>query len=203
MSKAQQIVQALYSYADLIDPWAQSVAGYMLADTARRDEQMWKRNAKEMGIALRAEIQQAPTGHLLQTLLNENVALIKSIPREAAERVHEMTLSGLVDSRRAAEIAREILRTGEVTEARARTIARTEVARTASLLTEARARYVGSEAYIWHATKDGRTRDSHAEMDGKVVRWDSPPRLSDGTVTHAGQIFNCRCWAEPIIPDFF
>jgi uncharacterized protein with gpF-like domain len=38
-------------------------------------------------------------------------------------------------------------------------------------------------------------------MEGVPVRWDQPPTLSDGTVTHAGQIYNCRCWPEPILPN--
>lgn len=155
-----------------------------------------------MGSALRAEIEQAPTGHLLQELLGENVKLIKSLPAQAASRVHQLTTQGLITGQRAEQIAKQVAASGHVTEARARLIARTEVARTASLLTEARARYVGSEGYIWRTSGDADVRDSHKEMEGKYVRWDTKPRLTDGTVTHAGQIYNCRCWAEPVLPDF-
>ena len=107
----------------------------------------------------------------------------------------------MIESTRAADIAAEILRTSDVTEASARRIARTEVARAASVLTESRAVYAGSEGYIWRTSGDGNVRDSHAEMNGKYVRWDTTPRLSDGTVTHAGQIYNCRCFADPVLPD--
>jgi SPP1 gp7 family putative phage head morphogenesis protein len=194
--------KALTKYAELIDPWARSVAGYMLADVARRDANLWKKNSKEMGVALRAEIDYAPTGALLQERLAEQVHLIKSLPLDAAERVHDLTLEGLVTSTRAKEIAQVILAIGDVTEARARLIARTEVARTASMLTQVRAEYVGSDGYIWRTAGDSDVRDSHAEMEGKYVRWAKPPKLSDGTVTHAGQIYNCRCYAEPVLPDY-
>ena len=80
-------------------------------------------------------------------------------------------------------------------------IARTEVARTASGLTEARARHVGSDGYFWRTAKDADVRDSHRQMEGKFVKWNEPPTLSDGTVTHAGQIYNCRCYAEPVINE--
>ena len=93
-----------------------------------------------------------------------------------------------------------IMKLGSQTVGRARTIARTEVSRAQSALTQARAEYVGSEGYVWRTVGDADVRDSHAEMEGKYVRWDSPPKLSDGTVTHAGMIYNCRCWAQPILP---
>jgi SPP1 gp7 family putative phage head morphogenesis protein len=197
------LVRALQDYSSLLTPWARSVAGYMLADTARRNERQWMQHAKEMGRALRTELTYAPTGALLQEMLEENVSLIKSLPLEAAKRVHEYTLEGLVTSTRAEQISKEILATGEVSEARARLIARTEVARTAAKLTEARARYVGSEGYIWRTSKDGRVRDTHQSMEGKYVPWSDPPKTDKNLAPyHAGCGPNCRCYAEPILPDF-
>lgn len=154
-----------------------------------------------MSRGLRREIQTAPTGELFQALLNEQVTLIKSLPLEAAQRVHELTIKGLEDSTRASEIAKEIARSGEVAMSRANLIARTEVARTASTLTQSRAEHVGSEGYIWRTSDDSDVRHSHKQMNGKFVRWDSPPTLSDGTTTHAGQIYNCRCYPEPVLPE--
>lgn len=174
----------------------------MLADVARRNAREWKQHSRDMGRALRAEVENAPTGQLLQQLLAENVNLIRSIPEEAAKRVHERTVAALSTGHRAATMEQEILDTGRVTEARARLIARTEVARTANSLTMARALHVGSDGYIWRTAGDSDVRDSHAEMEGKYIMWAVTPKLSDGTVTHAGMIYNCRCFAEPVLPDF-
>lgn len=197
-----KIVAALQAYSKTIEPWAVSVGRYMLADVVRRDLKQWRAVSKEIGRGIRQEIESAPTGAFLQESLNRQVGLIKSLPLEAAKRVHEMTLSGLVDGRRAAEISKAILATGEVTEARARLIARTEVARTATGLTEARSRAIGSDGYIWRTSGDKDVRDSHAEMEGKYIRWAVRPRLKDGFVAHAGETPNCRCWCEPVLPDF-
>jgi SPP1 gp7 family putative phage head morphogenesis protein len=90
---------------------------------------------------------------------------------------------------------------GDITESRARLIARTEVARSNSILVQARAESLGSKAYIWQTAEDARVRESHMEMNGKVCYWDNPPMLSDGTQTHPGQIFNCRCIALPLLSD--
>lgn len=64
-------------------------------------------------------------------------------------------------------------------------------------------------SYIWRATNDGRTRDSHRAMDGQKVA------MGEMFVTGAGnfleypgdpngppeEVINCRCWREPDI-DF-
>jgi SPP1 gp7 family putative phage head morphogenesis protein len=191
----------LEQYSVALTDWAKATAAKMLTDVNAQDERSWRANSNQMSIALRREIQSAPTGATLQQLLAEQVVLIKSIPLEAAERVHKLTLAGLQDSTRASEIAKEILRTNEVSRSRATLIARTEVARTASVLTQARARHVGATHYVWRTAEDRDVRQSHKEMDGKIFAWDDTPRLSDGTVTHPGRIWNCRCWPEVIIPE--
>ena len=103
-------------------------------------------------------------------------------------------------SKRASEVARAILSTEDVSEAKARLIARTEVSRSAANLVEARATYAGSDGYVWRTSGDADVRDSHREMEGKYVRWSSPPTL-DGMKGHAGTLPNCRCFAEPVFPD--
>lgn len=192
----------LNEYARIITPWARAVSARMITDVSRRDAREWNKVSKAMKEEVRREIHRSnPTGKLLRTLLDENVSLITSIPQDAAKRVHKLTLEGLETGARAAEIAKSIKKSGEVSKSRAMLIARTEVARTSSLLTESRAKQIGSEGYIWRTSRDQDVRDSHKKMEGKFVRWDTPPTLSDGTTTHAGQIYNCRCYPEPVIPD--
>jgi SPP1 gp7 family putative phage head morphogenesis protein len=87
---------------------------------------------------------------------------------------------------------------GHVSASRARLIARTEIARATTEMTRQRAEAIGSEGYIWHSSHDGRVRESHLDMDGSFVRWDSPPTL-DGLTGHCGQLPNCRCWPEPLL----
>lgn len=195
------MTDVLRRYAEALTPWAEATATRMLADVNRRDEQAWMEQARELSRGLAAEIRTAPTGELMRALLADQVTLIKSLPLDAAQRVHDLTIAGLENSTRAKEIEKEIARSGQVSANRAKLIARTEVARTASVLTQARAEHIGSEGYIWRTSNDSDVRHSHKEMNGRYVRWDTPPRLSDGTVTHAGQIYNCRCYPEPVIPD--
>jgi SPP1 gp7 family putative phage head morphogenesis protein len=192
---------ALQKYSELLNPWARSVAKKMLDEVGLRDAKAWAEYGDDLGKALRQEVLTAPTGAWLVSMLEEQVTLITSLPLKAAKRVHDLTLNGLAEGTRAADIAKEIMRTGKVTEGRAKLIARTEVARTAAGLTMARATHVGSPGYFWRTAKDADVRHSHKLMEGKYVEWDKPPTLEDGTVTHAGMIYNCRCYAEPYLPE--
>ncbi|MBU9534680.1 minor capsid protein [Burkholderia multivorans] len=194
------IEQLLRRYAEALTPWAEATAARMLEDLNRRDEQAWMQNAREMSRALRDELRRAPTGETMRALMAEQVTLIKSIPLEAAKRVHRLTIEALEDSTRAAQISKAIQESGEVAKSRADLIARTEVARTASKLTEARALHVGSPGYFWRTSGDSDVRDSHRKMNGQFVRWDDPPTL-DGMTGHAGQFPNCRCWCEVVVPE--
>ena len=197
----QAIIRALEAYAEAITPWAKAQAKRMLVEVSRRDKRAWDRFAKTMGVELRREIEETPLGAAFQAMVTEQVALITSLPLEAAQRVQKLSIEALSSGVRSRVLAADILATGEVTRSRATLIARTEVARAASKLTQARAEYIGSPGYIWTAVKDAATRKSHREMDGQYVEWSKPPTLSDGYTTHAGQVFNCRCVAQPVLPQ--
>lgn len=192
---------ALQRYADQLTPWARAVATYMVADVSRRDAKAWKELSTEVGSGLRREIQSAPTGQAMQELMNESVDLITSLPRRAAQAVRDLVVNNVPTGQRSDTLVESIRRLGSRSDYEARRIARTEVARAASVLTETRALHAGSEGYIWRTSMDSNVRDAHAEMEGRYVRWDTPPKLSDGTITHAGRIYNCRCYPEPVLPE--
>jgi len=203
MSAVPAIEQLLKAYSDMLKGWATQTASNMLMDVALRDEQAWQTMAKELSAGLRQEIRNAPTGKVMKALLAEQVTLIQSIPIEAAQRVHRLTLEGLENSTRASEIAKEIMRSGEVTASRAQLIAVTEVSRTATTLTQARAQSIGSEGYFWETSHDGAVRSDHRDLDGKFFTWDNPPVADKrtGARAHPGCIYRCRCWARVAIPS--
>lgn len=194
------LLDHLRRYARVITPWANSVAQRMIADVARDDRQAWRARGAEMGRLLHHEIETAPTGQAMQAILAEQVGLITSLPIEAAERVHRLTIEGITNSTRAKEIAAEIMRTGEVTASRAMTIARTEVSRTATTLTKVRAQHVGSTYFEW-VIADSRARPSHKALNGRTFRWDSPPECDPGHHALPGCIWNCRCRPRVIFDD--
>lgn len=202
IQNAAKLTETLRRYGETLRPWAQSVSQSMLEDVARRDAQAWAELGKKLGRALRKEVQTAKTGELMRRLMNEQVDLITSLPRKAAERVHKYSIEALSGGQRAEEAAKEIMKTGRVTKSRAMLIARTETSRTATSMVQARSEHVGSEGYIWRTSEDVDVRHAHKKLEGKFIKWNDPPVAgSNGMKYHAGAGPNCRCWPEPVVPD--
>ena len=207
-SASQRLDLLLGNYAELIRPWALSTANKMIGRIEKIDENSWIQLGRTIGRELRKELNEAPTGHVTQSFLSEQVRLITSLPLEAASRVHQLTLNGITTGERADSIAKRILQTGDVTESRAKLIARTEVARTSSALTMARSEFVGSTHYHWRTSGDFHVRPGHKAMNNKLCEWANPPAVNEGTEAkprimyhHAGMIWNCRCYPDPVLED--
>ncbi|KAA0117932.1 phage head morphogenesis protein [Methylobacterium sp. P1-11] len=191
----------LRRYADTLDPWANAVAQRMVAEVAASDRVSWRKLSSDMGRQLHREIDTAPTGEAMRASMQRQVGLIKSLPLDAAERVHKLTQEGITQGRRAAEIADEIMASGDVARSRAMLIARTEVSRTATELTKARAEHIGSTHFIWRTAGDSDVRSTHKVLNGKTFRWDQPPECDPGHHALPGGIWNCRCYPEVVVPD--
>ena len=197
-----ELVSVLNGYAGILRPWARAVAERMIAEVARRDEQAWFKASQDLGRNLRQEIRSAPVGSEVRRILEEQVQLITSIPVDAARRVQSLSVEYLSGGRRYQELVPMILASGQVAASRATLIARTETAKASSSLMEARARYVGANQYIWRTVMDRDVRPAHKRLEGTVHSWDEPPVAeANGERHHPGAFPNCRCFAEPIIPD--
>jgi SPP1 gp7 family putative phage head morphogenesis protein len=191
----------LERYGETLGPWSRATAARMVADVARRDEAFWYEQSNLMSRNLRQEIRSAPTGIATRERAYEAAGYISSLPLEAAQRVEQLAVEYMTRGIRANELASRIVATGQVTKSRANTIARTETSRTAGLLQEVRAQSVGSVGYIWRTVGDIDVRDRHERLEGRFFRWDAPPITGEnGERSHPGGIYNCRCWAEVVLP---
>ena len=91
----------------------------------------------------------------------------------------------------------------------ARLIAVDQIGKLNGFLAKGRQQDVGLDTYIWKTAGDERVRDSHAEMDGMLCKWDDDAVCSDdngetweerdedtqGEIP--GSDINCRCVALP------
>lgn len=203
LSSITPLIAALDRYAEIIEPWAATVANYMLADVSRRNEKAWREHGNDMGRELRREIAQTPIGGAYRGLLAEQVTLIKSLPLDASKRVHRMVQEGMLTSTRSTTMAKEILETSSIPLWRAKLIARTEVSRASVTLTQVRAEAIGSEGYIWRTVGDSDVRPEHQKMEGKYILWAKPPKTDKSLDPyHAGCGPNCRCYPEPVLPEY-
>lgn len=208
-----EMTKELKAYSEKLGPWATRQSRKLLEQVQKSNKRAYQNKSKKIGKALTFGVGDRDVMTQAQKLLNEQVALIKSIPLEAGLRAQKIAFEAVTSGTRAAVSADDILElqrqmgdTTEVTLARATLIARTETARATASINQARAQSVGSSQYRWHNSGDGAVRPSHKTrngkpLQGKVFDWDSPPTLDDGTTGHPGTFPNCRCFAEPVFQD--
>lgn len=202
------MIKALNDYAKAIGPWAVRQSSKLLESVSNSNKRAYKNKSKVMGAALNTNVAEQNVGKTALALLNEQVALIKSIPTEAGLRAQKIAAENFINGTRAMpdqsvvdQLTQEMDMTTEVAINRAKLIARTETARANASFVQARAAAIGAQGYIWRTTLDGAERESHAAMNGKYVAYDHPPKLIDGTTGHAGTFPNCRCYQDPVLPE--
>lgn len=170
----------------------------MAAKKATKNPSLYRMLMSEINQGLKSDI---------EIQIEENASLIKTLPTDVAKKVtkdiSDMALKGM----RASEIAKVIReQTDKHSRASAKLIARTEVSKTTTALTKARCDNLDLHWYVWRTMEDGdRVRKSHRIMEGVLVNWNEPPspealagEKSVGNY-HAGNIWNCRCYSEPLI----
>lgn len=183
--------QWLNRYADVIDPWARSVAKRFVYECGQRDKQAWRRVTKAVQRGLREEIENADVGKVFREELANQVQLIKSIPLEAAMRVHEIAVGNIYGGEPFIDLVDHIMDTGNVSKSRATLIARTESARVTGLLTATRAQAAGVTHFIWRVQNDKDVRPTHRRMANKVCSFAPPPEVEPGKRYLPGGIYNC------------
>lgn len=149
---------------------------------------------------------QGPMGVVVRRYIAQNAQYIQSVPetiaREMTPYIMEQSFAGL----RHTNIAKNLqAKFGHISDVKANLIARTETAKTATALTQSRSEYMGIEWYRWRTSEDARVRDAHRIMDKVLVGWNDPPspeqldHMKDVGHYHAGCIWNCRCYTEPVV----
>lgn len=145
--------------------------------------------------------------YIFEDQIRENVGLIKTLPSDVADKVVRDIVDEAIKGKRARTIETIIReQTDKHSRASARLIARTEVSKTTTAITKARSEDLDLKWYVWRTALDGdRVRKSHRNMEGVLVAWSNPPSPEklvgekDVGNYHAGNIWNCRCYPEPLL----
>ena len=197
------------------DPYSQyvnSIVGRMITPLATSNMATWRmaaRNSTNNPFLYRLLMRELAKGIGLdiQNQIEENSLLIKTLPHDVASKVVNDITKEAYKGLRSSEIAKIIQeKTEKHIRASAKLIARTEVSKATTALTKARCDNLDIRWYVWRTAEDGdRVRKSHRIMNGVIVPWNDPPspeRLAnekDVGNYHAGNIWNCRCYPEPLI----
>ena len=192
----EALVKELERYSLSLDGWAG-------AFWMRHNDTISKSIARDFKrIGLVVDPQSPLVRNAVARLHREQVNLIKTLPLRAGEVAQDMSRRIATETGERAEtlIAKlQGLRKG-YPEYAARRLARTEVAKAQAAIVQIQSAELGIKQYVWRTVRDEAVRDSHAKMEGKVCDWDNPPEVEPGKRFHPGGIYNCRCYAEPVIP---
>ncbi len=169
----------------------------------------WKRAVKDtLGIDLLDDYYKGEFfEEAIRRWIAENVLLIKSIPSETLGNMREIILGSYLKGSSIRDIQKAIQETYNVSKRKAQLLARDQVATLNAQLTKAQQTDAGCKKYRWSDSRDGRVRDCHKALNGKVFSWDNPPemwyetkrgRVYTGRRCHPGEDYCCRCVAIPV-----
>lgn len=187
-----KLAQKFGGIEDTANRLATSAAQRSLAETD-------KRLAATIGQSVQVDISAAfsssgPIRGVMESAVQANVDLIKSIPSQYFERLEKSVWDNMIDGVRFEDLAAQIQHIADVTESRAKLIARDQTSKMNGAFNEARQTSVGIDKYIWSTSGDERVREEHAANDGKIFDWNDPPATG-----HPGEDIQCRCVALPYV----
>lgn len=143
---------------------------------------------------------------VLSALAKRMAELVIEISKTTKKRIANAIAEGVSADEGYAAIASRIVEVvPDMSSARAMTIARTEVGQSMAVAEQAEMlateEALGITIYkIWTASPDDRTRETHAEADGKEARMDSPFTIGGASMMHPSdpdgplqEVINCRC----------
>lgn len=133
----------------------------------------------------------------------EGLALIQRIQREQLDGYERWLSEAVREGRRWESIQGDLVERFGIDKRHAEVIARDQVGKLNGKIAERTQKVAGVGLYVWRATSDSRTRDSHRAVADLVWSWSNPPPGTGpyGEAAHPGQAIQCRCGAEPVIPD--
>jgi len=159
---------------------------------------------------------------ILNTWSDNFVNLCKSTNEEMRKKVAGVVSDGVLGGRNIRDLTKDIQNTcSEFTRTKAELIATTEVGKLNTAIARNQSESAGIQFYEWSAAMDGRTRESHAVMDGKICKWGDDEgfyvweqgeggkrklvrrkRPENAYKGAPGTDFRCRCTALPYVPEY-
>lgn len=195
-------ISLLRQYGLALGGWASAAAENMLAGVAKATWRAWAHRSSRIGEALQSQMNTRLSSQSanLKTMIEASASAIRTLPDNIADKIPDLVANAYASGERAEALADKIQGLGDIARSDALRIARTEVSRAQTGYLKMTSLAAGRRGYIWHTSEDGDVRPEHAAMNGQYVFWDEPPSIG-GRPCHAGEDYNCRCWAEPIPDD--
>ena len=171
--------------------------------TRSLQNQMKKAKLAALGFDLDFNYHSRKERAVFQSIVEQNVNLIKSIASEHLTRVQGVVLRGIETGHDLSRMTQDLTESYGVSERRAAIIARDQTAKASNNLSRQRLMDYGVTKGKWMHTSSGKTyRDSHVQMDGEIYDIEQGCYDDDyGDYIQPGELVNCHCVCVPVI-DF-
>lgn len=132
----------------------------------------------------------------------DNVGLIKSIPQKYATEVEGIVMRGFTNGRDLAYITEGLSKQHGICRRRAANIARDQANKLTAAVTRTRRVELGLFEAIWRHSGGGKEhRHSHVKAGKDRLKFDvRKGALIDGVYIQPGELINCRCTSETVLP---
>jgi len=137
-----------------------------------------------------------------QAVISENVGLIRSISEQHLQQVQGLVMRSVTQGRDLESLTKQLEQRYQITRKRAAFIARDQNNKATAVVTRVRQQGLGITQARWMHSRGGKhPRKSHQEADGKAYDV-SKGMFIDGAWIRPGELPNCRCVSQSIIPGF-
>lgn len=182
---------------------APKLARFYSQSISKRTDASLKQILDEAGFTVKWKMTRAQRD-VLHATVQQNVALIKSIPQKYLTDIEGAVMRSVQSGRDLHQLTKDIKKTHTVTRKRAHFIAKDQTNKATSALVKARWQEVGIQKAKWRHSHAGEVpRPTHLAMDGKI--YEVTKGMYDKAVSQwiqPGELPNCRCTGQPIIEGF-
>lgn len=192
-------------WMERFDEASKNLAEYFAQAVSKRSDAALKKILKDGGISVEWKMTQAQR-EVLAATVQENVALIKSIPAQYLQKVEGVVMRSVQTGRDLAQLTEDLQKQFGVTRRRAEFIALDQNNKATAALKRARQLEIGLDEEEWmHSHAGKHPRPTHVKAGRDRVRY----KIANGWLDPAlnkriwpGTEPNCRCVGKPVIKGF-
>jgi uncharacterized protein with gpF-like domain len=187
------------------DKGADELAQYFVDRAAGATDVQLESILKSAGFTVKFKTT-ADVNNAMQAAVGENVGLIKSIAQQHLSDVEGLVMRSMTQGRNLGDLTEELTKRYGVTKRRAAFIARDQANKMTAVINRTRQAELGITQAHWRHSHGGKhPRQSHVAASqadgGKGKIYDiAKGCLIDGEYIWPGELPNCRCTAQSIIP---
>ncbi|OOR87290.1 hypothetical protein B0181_10595 [Moraxella caviae] len=137
---------------------------------------------------------------VLDDMVSRNVSLIKNLSDDTQNQIKQAVINAKMSKRSADDLKADIAHILGKQDKRATLIATDQTIKITADLNEYRQRQAGVRYYRWESTADGRVRQLHRQLHGRIYEWGKPTDAEQGLPP--GKPIRCRCRAVAVVPAF-